>query len=91
MALEQEQGKVGTNRTFIQNRYYQESESPPDIFLCDHMYVISIPQEQNAIDKVPACVLSFTKNAELAQAFVDFVKSAEGSAIFVKHGFKTIE
>ena len=53
--------------------------------------IISIPQEQNAIDKVPVCVLSFTKNAELAQAFVDFVKSDEGKAIFVKHGFKTIE
>ena len=53
--------------------------------------VISIPQEQNAIDKVPVCVLSFTKNPELAQAFVDFVKSDEGRAIFVKHGFKTIE
>jgi len=52
--------------------------------------VISIPQEQNAIDKVPVCVLSFTKNTELAQAFVDFVKSDDGKAIFVKHGFKTI-
>ena len=53
--------------------------------------VIAIPPEQNAIDKVPVCVLSFTKNAELAQAFVDFTKSDQGKAIFVKHGFKTIQ
>jgi molybdate transport system substrate-binding protein len=53
--------------------------------------IISIPQEQNVIDKVPVCVLSFTKNAELAQTFVDFTKSDEGKAIFVKHGFKTID
>jgi len=53
--------------------------------------VIAIPKEQNAIDKVPVCVLSFTKKAELAQAFVDFVNSKEGKAIFVKHGFKVIE
>ncbi len=53
--------------------------------------VISIPQEQNAIDKVPVCVLSFTKNPELAQAFVDFIASDEGKTIFVKHGFKIIE
>lgn len=52
--------------------------------------VISIPQEQNAIDKVPVCVLSFSQNVELAQAFVDFTTSEEGKAIFVKHGFKVI-
>lgn len=53
--------------------------------------IISIPKEQNAIDKVPVCVLSFTKNAELAQAFVDFISSDIGKAILVKHGFKTIK
>ncbi|MEA4924342.1 MAG: molybdate ABC transporter substrate-binding protein [Syntrophomonadaceae bacterium] len=52
--------------------------------------VILIPAEQNAIDKVPVCVLSFSKNNELAQVFVDFVASEEGKAIFVKHGFKVI-
>ncbi len=53
--------------------------------------VIAIPKEQNAIDKVPVCVLRFAQKAELAQAFVDFVSSKEGKAIFVKHGFKVIE
>lgn len=53
--------------------------------------VISIPAEQNVIDKVPVCTLSFSEQPELAQKFVDFVKSEEGKAIFVKHGFKPIE
>lgn len=52
--------------------------------------VISIPDDQNVIDKVPVCVLSFTQNKEIAQAFADFVASDEGKAIFIKHGFKTI-
>lgn len=53
--------------------------------------VISIPEEQNVIDKVPVCVLNFTENKELAQVFVDFVSSEEGKAIFIKHGFKVVE
>lgn len=53
--------------------------------------VISIPAEQNVIDKVPVCTLSFSKQPELAQKFVDYVKSDEGKAIFIKHGFKPIE
>ena len=53
--------------------------------------VISIPQEQNVIDKVPVCVLSFSGKSDLAQKFVDYVNSSEGKAIFVKHGFKPIE
>ncbi len=53
--------------------------------------IITIPAEQNAIDKVPVLVLNFTENPELAQAFVDFVVSDEGKAIFAKNGFKTIE
>lgn len=53
--------------------------------------VITIPKEQNAIDKVPVCVLCFTQKNELAQAFVDFTASEEGKAIFEKHGFKVVE
>lgn len=53
--------------------------------------VISIPQEQNVIDKASICVLSFTKNTEIAQAFVDFVVSDEGQAIFTEHGFEVFE
>lgn len=53
--------------------------------------VISIPQEQNVIDKALICVLSFPKNTEIAQAFVDFVVSNEGKIIFTEHGFEVIE
>jgi len=53
--------------------------------------IITIPKEQNIIDTVPVCVLSFTEKQELAQAFVDFVNSAEGKDIFARHGFKPIE
>jgi molybdate transport system substrate-binding protein len=52
--------------------------------------IIEIPIEQNLMDKVPACVLSFTEKEELAQLFVDFLMSEEGKAIFMKHGFQEI-
>ncbi|MDD3168953.1 MAG: molybdate ABC transporter substrate-binding protein [Eubacteriales bacterium] len=52
--------------------------------------IIPIPEEQNVIDKVPVCVLSFTEKQELAQIFVDFICSEEGKAILVEHGFETI-
>lgn len=52
--------------------------------------VIEIPEDQNIVDKVPACVLNFTEKEELSQAFVDFLISEEGKAIFVKHGFLVI-
>lgn len=60
-------------------------------FNVEDIEVITIPEEQNAIDKVPACVLSFTENSEVAQAFVDYIISETGKAIFVKHGFKIIK
>lgn len=52
--------------------------------------IIEIPLEQNLMDKVPACVLNFTEKEDLAKAFVDFLMSEEGKAIFVKHGFQVI-
>lgn len=60
-------------------------------FNVEDIEVITIPEEQNAIDKVPVCVLSFTENNEVAQAFVDYIISEAGKAIFVKHGFKIIK
>lgn len=53
--------------------------------------IIPIPEEQNDVDLGALCVLDFTKNAELAQAFVDFASSSEGEAIFIDHGFKIVE
>lgn len=52
--------------------------------------IIEIPAEQNLMDKVPACVLNFTEKEDLAKAFVDFLISEEGKAVFVKHGFQSI-
>ncbi|HZK42744.1 MAG TPA: molybdate ABC transporter substrate-binding protein [Syntrophomonadaceae bacterium] len=52
--------------------------------------IVTIPEEQNVIDSVPACLLNFTENKELAQLFVDYLNSEEAKAIFTKHGFKTI-
>jgi molybdate transport system substrate-binding protein len=58
-------------------------------FEAEDIEVIEIPEDQNVIDKVPACVLSFTEQKELAQVFVTFVSSDEGKEIFKNHGFKT--
>lgn len=52
--------------------------------------IIEIPADKNIMDKVPACVLNFTEKEELAQAFVDFLLSEEGKAVFIKHGFEAI-
>jgi len=49
--------------------------------------VVEIPHEQNIIEIVPIGVTTFTKNPETARKFVDFCASAEGMAIFEKHGF----
>lgn len=53
----------------------------------DKMDAITIPTSDNVILIVPVGVTTFTKNSENAQKFADFVASAEGKAIFVKHGF----
>ncbi|MDD2619731.1 MAG: molybdate ABC transporter substrate-binding protein [Syntrophomonadaceae bacterium] len=60
-------------------------------FEANDIELISIPKEQNIIETVPICVLSFTEKQELAQAFANFVSSEEGKAIFINHGFKAIE
>jgi len=51
--------------------------------------VIEIPKEQNDIKIIPIGVLTFSKNPETAENFVDFCASDEGKAIFEKHGFIT--
>ncbi len=57
----------------------------------DEVEIIEIPAEQNMIKTIPAGVLTCSQKLELAQQFVDFVASAEGKAIFEKHGFKVVE
>ncbi len=51
--------------------------------------IIEIPKEQNLIKVIPIGTLKFSENKEYAKTFVDFVASAEGKAIFEKHGFTT--
>jgi len=53
--------------------------------------LISIPEDQNVIETVPVGALTFTKQAELAQQFVDFAASSEGKAIFKNLGWKPVE
>jgi molybdate transport system substrate-binding protein len=49
--------------------------------------IIEIPKEQNNIKIIPIGTLTFSENKDNANKFVDFVASAEGKAIFEKHGF----
>ncbi len=53
--------------------------------------VIEIPDEQNATDIVPVAKLNFTANAELAQAYIDFILSENGLALFKESGFEIID
>jgi molybdate transport system substrate-binding protein len=48
---------------------------------------IVIPDENNQIASYPIAVLGASKNAEMAQKFVDFILSAEGQTILAKWGF----
>jgi molybdate transport system substrate-binding protein len=77
--------KIGLKQADAGLIFEDNAVNAPDI------EVISIPEEQNAIDKVPVIALKFSEKPELAQAFVDFIMSDEGKAIFAKNGFKVIE
>lgn len=49
--------------------------------------VVAIPDELNVIATYPIAVIADSTNPALAQAFVDFVLSAEGQAILAQYGF----
>lgn len=51
------------------------------------MDTITIPLNQNEVLITPIGITSYTKNAEAAQKFADYVASDEGKAFFVRHGF----
>jgi len=59
-------------------------------YYADHGTAISIPPEQNIISTVDVGVLAFTENRSLAEKFVEFAASDEGSAVFAKHHY-TVE
>ncbi|WP_054848393.1 extracellular solute-binding protein [Methanoculleus chikugoensis] len=55
----------------------------------EKMDAIDLPQEDNLALIVPIGATTFTTQPDAAQAFVEFVTSDEGKAIFAKHGFPT--
>jgi molybdate transport system substrate-binding protein len=48
---------------------------------------IDIPDELNTIASYPIAPVGDSQNPELAQAFVDYVLSADGQTVLVDHGF----
>ena len=55
----------------------------------EKMDTIDLAQEDNLALIVPIGATTFTAQPDAAQAFVEFVTSDEGKAIFAKHGFPT--
>lgn len=60
-----------------------------DLYDPVYMEKIAISKEENIIKIVPIGMLSFSKNRNNAQKFIEFVTSDEGKGIFRKHGFTT--
>ncbi|RIK31810.1 MAG: molybdate ABC transporter substrate-binding protein [Anaerolineae bacterium] len=58
-----------------------------DAVAAPELQTIEIPTDLNVIAKYPIAPLAESANAELAQAFVDYVLSDEGQAILQKWGF----
>ena len=65
--------------------YTSDAVAAPDL------QTIEIPTELNVIAKYPIAPLVNSENAEVAQAFIDYVLSAEGQAILEKWGFGPIQ
>lgn len=53
--------------------------------------VIRIPSAQNLIKTIPASVVTFSKRPGDAKAFIDFISSEEGKAVWAKWGFPITE
>jgi len=59
-----------------------------DAFNSDKVRVVATaPDEINEIIVFPAAVISSSKNAEVAKAYIDFLGSREAQEILKKHGF----
>ncbi len=52
---------------------------------------IEIPAENNVIAEYPIAMLAQAADAELAQAFIDFILSADGQSILAKWGFLPVK
>lgn len=49
--------------------------------------IVHIPARQNALKTIPAAVVTYSEQADNAQAFVDYIASPEGQALWKKWGF----
>ncbi len=61
------------------------SDVTPDV--ADQILTVEIPDAFNVVAVYPIAATNHTSQAELAQAFIDFVLSDEGQAILAKWGF----
>jgi molybdate transport system substrate-binding protein len=62
-----------------------------DTVAAPELQKIEIPRETNILAEYPLAVLSQSKHPGLAQAFIDYVLSAEGQAILKKWGFLPVD
>ncbi|MBU0952710.1 MAG: molybdate ABC transporter substrate-binding protein [Elusimicrobia bacterium] len=57
----------------------------------DDGYIVKIQKKNNVISIIPAGILPFSQNKELAQKFIDFMVSPEGQKVFKKNKYVTEE
>jgi len=57
----------------------------------EEVEIVEIAKDKNQIKTIPACVITKSKQQELARQFVNFVASEEGKRIYKQHGFKPVE
>lgn len=57
----------------------------------EEVKIIQIKKNENIIKTIPACTLKCSENKIKAEAFVNFIASNEGKAIFEECGFEPIE
>jgi len=53
----------------------------------DEVVGINFPEAAQAVNEYPIATLKASKNAAIAQAFVDYVQSPDGRAVLTKAGF----
>ncbi len=57
----------------------------------EDLNIVDISKEKNIVKKISAGLLSFSKNKEVANKYIEFISSEEGKKIFTKYGFRWIE
>ncbi len=51
--------------------------------------IIALPRDRNLVPRVEGAVLSFSTNTNAAAAFLAYLRSDAGKAIFARHGYRT--